>query len=135
MPANNDLANTTSSSSADSSSSRNCFRMKYGKDFFEVDLAALPEHIDYAKQLIGLVIDKMKRRSRALTSSFPNAVDPTANSLRLSRAIDEYLKNLADRKKSKSTLKAYRSSLEILLAVAGDVPVASVDHMVIGEFY
>ena len=135
MPTNNDFANTTSSSSANSISSRNCFRMKYGKAFFEVDLAALPEHIDHAKQLIGLVIDKMKRRSRAILSHFPNATDPTANSLRLSRAIDEYLKNLADRKKSKSTLKAYRSSLEILLAVAGDVPVASVDHMVIGEFY
>lgn len=135
MPTISDLANTTSSSSANATSSRSCFRMKYGKAFFEIDLAALPEHIDHAKQLIGVVIDKMKRRSRALISSFPNTADPTANSLRLSRAIDEYLKNLADRKKSKSTLKAYRSTLEILLAVAGDIPVASIDHMVVGEFY
>jgi hypothetical protein len=84
MPTISDLANTTSSSSADATSSRSCFRMKYGKAFFEIDLAALPEHIDHAKQLIGVVIDKMKRRSRALVSSFPNTADPTANSLRLS---------------------------------------------------
>lgn len=115
--------------------SGSCFRMKYGKASIEVDLGGTPEQMDQARRCIALVIDKMKRRSRAAVHSFPDAVDPTAPSLTLSQAIKEYLENLADRERSKSTMKAYHATLEILLAVAGDVPVASIDHKVIGKFY
>lgn len=111
------------------------FRMKYGKASIEVDLGGTPEQMDQARRCIALVIDKMKRRSHASVSVFPDVVDPTAPSLTLSQATKEYLENLADREKSKNTLKAYSATLEILLGVAGDMPVASIDHKVIGKFY
>lgn len=112
-----------------------CFRLKFGRATMEVDLDCTPEELHNAKQCIAVVIEKNRRPSRARAPLFPVMPEASGDSPLLSKATKFYLDNLKDRKRGQSTLKSYRNTLRILLAVAGDIPISMIDYQVIAQFF
>lgn len=85
---------------------------------------------------LGDILEKTRRRRPTVAqSSGVLAVHTVGPSKILSHAIDRYLKDLGLRKKAPGTIDDYASTLEKLLCVTGDIPLAKVDQDHIRELW